>query len=260
MNFGTVKNIFVEKLIESHISGEKTGKNLYKKFLKTLNESETLKTAFVVYKNIESNTISDKFEANHYLKENLSLINNFTGKKSLVEETKKLIAILKENDINLDVKSNNLHESLEILLTKTSSLKTINKLHESRINVIDWLISNKDREEKSDYVRENINPKKFLDIATNKFNERYSELTEEEKNILKVLKESDDSSLKNMVLKLVKDNINIINENLDKYSNNMDVKGKLLETKDRVYRMVDSDDDLGNKILKLYDLKNSING
>ena len=45
-----------------------------------------------------------------------------------------------------------------------------------------------------------------------------------------------------------------------RHSNNMDVKGKLLETKDRVYRMVDSDDDLGNKILKLYDLKNSING
>jgi len=257
MNFGTVKNIFVEKLVESHISGEKIGKNLYKKFLETLKESETLKTAFVVYKNIEGNTINDKFEANQYLKENLSLIEKFNGKKSLTEQTKKLISILKENDIKLDdIKSNKLHESLNILLTKTKTLKTINQLYESRINVIDWLSSDKTKEEKSEYVKENINPNKFLDLVVNKFNEKYSELTEEEKNILKILKESNEDDLKNMVSNLIKDNINIINENLNKYSSNINIKAKLLETKDTIYKMVDSNVELGEKVLKLYDLKN----
>ena len=71
MNFGTIKDIFIERLVESHISGEKSGKNLYKKFLQIVKENETLKTAFIVYKNIEGNTIKDKFEANQYLKENL---------------------------------------------------------------------------------------------------------------------------------------------------------------------------------------------
>ena len=54
MNFGTIKNIFTLKLIESYSSEDdvlvKYGKDLYKKFLNTLKESETLKTAFIVNK------------------------------------------------------------------------------------------------------------------------------------------------------------------------------------------------------------------
>ena len=34
MNFGTLKNIFTEKLIESYTSEETVGKDLYKNFLK----------------------------------------------------------------------------------------------------------------------------------------------------------------------------------------------------------------------------------
>ena len=79
MNFGTLKDIFLDKLIESHTSDEKTGKSLYKNFLKILKESKTLKTAFVVYKNIEGKTIKSEALANDYLKENISFLNNFRG-------------------------------------------------------------------------------------------------------------------------------------------------------------------------------------
>ena len=34
MNFGTVKDIFVEKLVESYTNGDDKGKKLYKNFLK----------------------------------------------------------------------------------------------------------------------------------------------------------------------------------------------------------------------------------
>ena len=51
MNFGTLKDIFTEKLIESYTSDDKTGKELYKKFLKILKENETLKTTFIIYLN-----------------------------------------------------------------------------------------------------------------------------------------------------------------------------------------------------------------
>ena len=262
MNFGTIKDIFIERLVESHISGEKSGKNLYKKFLQTLKENETLKTAFIVYKNIECVTINDKFEANQYLKENLSLVENFIGKNSIIEQTKKLTKILTKNNVDFkdkDIKE--LHESLHVLTTTTNSVNTVNKLHKSRVNVINWLTTDKTKEEKSEYVKENINPKKFLNIAVEKFNEKYSDLTEEEKDILKTLKESKLDDLKRMVSKLVKDTISIINENLDKYKNNVTIKEKLLETKDVIYRK-SSDEDIKNmsdKILELYGLKNKFN-
>ena len=53
MNFGTIKDIFTLKLIESYSSEDdvlvKYGKDLYKKFLNTLKESETLKTALYCF-------------------------------------------------------------------------------------------------------------------------------------------------------------------------------------------------------------------
>ena len=60
MNFGTLKDIFTEKLIESYLNQEDSGKILYKKFLKTIKESETLRTAFIVYKNLEGKTIKNE--------------------------------------------------------------------------------------------------------------------------------------------------------------------------------------------------------
>ena len=45
----------------------------------------------------------------------------------------------------------------------------------------------KTEKEKSKYVREGVNLKKFLELVTEKYNEKYSTLTEEEKTIIKVL-------------------------------------------------------------------------
>ena len=99
MNFGTIKDIFVDKLIESYTSEDvllmERGKNLYKNFLKELKESETLKTAFIVYKNIEDKTIKSESLANDYLNENLSFLQKFKGDKSLKIQTKKLISLLR---------------------------------------------------------------------------------------------------------------------------------------------------------------------
>ena len=60
MNFGTLKDIFAENLVNSYISENKDGKNLYKKFLQIIKESDTLKTAFIVFKNIENKTIDSE--------------------------------------------------------------------------------------------------------------------------------------------------------------------------------------------------------
>ena len=101
MDFGTLKDLFTEKLIESYSSKSEDGKILFKKFIKTINESETLKTAFIVYKNIENNTIKSEIRANDYLKESISLFNEF-GNNSLTLENKKLISILEDHSIDLN--------------------------------------------------------------------------------------------------------------------------------------------------------------
>jgi len=261
MNFGTLKDVFLDKLIESHTSNEKTGKILYKNFLKILKENETLKTAFIIYKNIEGGTIKSETAANDYLKENISFLNNFRGEQSLKEQSKKLLDLLEKNNIDLtDVKTKEIHESLENLITTKKSISTIDKIQESKNNLVSWLMSDKLEINESDdkkYVRDNIDPKKFLDIAVDKFNEKYKDsLSEEEKGILKVLRKNNEDSTKELVGKLVKETVTLINNHLN--NNDTNLKEKLLETKDVVYKMIEENNNFSDKVLKLYKLKKNL--
>ena len=262
MNFGTLKDVFLDKLIESNTSDEKTGKSLYKNFLKILKENETLKTAFIVYKNLEGNTIKSETAANDYLKENISFLDKFRGKQSLKEQSKKLLDLLEKNNIDLtDIKTKKIHESLENLITTKKSISTIDKIQESKNNLVSWLMSDKSTTNESDdskYIKDNVDPKKFLDIAVNKFNEKYKDsLSEEEKNILKVLRQNNEESTKELVDGLVKETITLINTHLEN-NNSVDIKKKLLETKDIVYKISEKNNNFNDEVLKLYELKKDL--
>ena len=264
MNFGTLKDIFVERLIESYTTDDTTGKILYKNFIKILKENDTLKTAFIVYKNLESKTIKSESNASDYLKENISFLSNLKDEVSLKEQSKKLISLLKESNIELDgLKTKKIHKSIEDLITIEKNVSTIDKLQESKSEVISWLMSDKDiNDETNDkkYVRENIDPNKFLEIAVTKFNDKYkNSLTEEEKEILKVLREDNEDKTKELVSTLVKETVNLINTHLETDGQNINIKEKLLETKDVVYKMTENNGNFSNKVLKLYELKKNLN-
>ena len=133
MNFGTLKNIFTEKLIESYTSEETVGKDLYKNFLKILKESETLKTTFIVFKNLESQTLNSETAANDYLKENISFLNNFRGKQSLKEQSKKLLTLLESSGIEYkNLKATKLHQDIQNLITSPRNVGTLQKLQENK--------------------------------------------------------------------------------------------------------------------------------
>ena len=85
-NFGKIKNAFSEILAEGIASNDVAKKNLFKKYVKTLKESEILKTQFLVYENIENVVENDQFSANLIVSENLSLLNKFK-KKDILKET-----------------------------------------------------------------------------------------------------------------------------------------------------------------------------
>ena len=264
MNFGTLKDIFVERLIESYTTDDTTGKILYKNFIKVLKESETLKTAFIVFKNLESKTIKSESNASDYLKENIYFLSKLKGDKSLKEQSKKLVSLLKESNIELgSLKTKKLHKSIEDLIVTKKTVSTIDKIQESKTEVISWLMSDKDVTHESNdkkYVRDNIEPNKFLEIAVSKFNDKYkSSLNEEEKEILKVLREDDEEKTKSLVSTLVRETVNLINTHLETEGQNINIKEKLLETKDVVYKMTENNGNFSSKVLKLYELKKNLN-
>jgi len=263
MNFGTLKDIFVETLIESYTSEDKKGKILYKKFLKTLKESETLKTAFIVFKNIENKTFVNEANAIEYLKESVSLFDKFRGEKSLPKECEKLKSLLESYGIDYKGKEvKRIHTDLQNLITSPKNVYTLDKLQEAKDSLVGWLVSEKElvkETEEDSYIRNNIDPKKFLNLAVEKFNEKYKDsLTEEEKNILKVLRENNKEKAKTLVLELIKENISLVNQYLNENTDNLTIKTKLLETKDVIYKIAENNDSFSENVLKLYELKKNL--
>lgn len=262
MNFGTLKDIFLENLIESYSSENDKGKELYKKFLNLIKENEVLKTAFIVFKNIETKTIVSEASAINYLNECKNLFDLFRGDKSLPKNLEKLTTLLEEYEIDYSNKKDKpLHESLQNYILTSKNINTLDELHESQSNVVSHLLTEKNsvNTETNEYVKEGVDPKKFLEIAVNKFNEKYKDsLTEEEKNILKVLGERNEQKTKTLVQQLVKENISLVNQCLSENSDNITIKSKLLETKDAIYKIMEDNGSFEKNILKLYELKKNL--
>nr|NIQ16730.1 hypothetical protein [Candidatus Dadabacteria bacterium] len=165
MNFGTVKDIFAQRLVESYVSEDTKGKTLYKKFLSLLSENEILRTQFIVYKNIETRTLSSEISANEYLKENLSLLSKYK-KSDIILENQRLEKAL--NKIGLDSSyledgHKEIYECLNTLITKEKNASSINEIHDSYEKVKNWLLTEKVEEEDRSIIRKDIDVNKFLE-------------------------------------------------------------------------------------------------
>lgn len=277
MNFGTIKDIYAKFLINSYLTESKVKKhkNLYKNFIKTISENEILRTEFIVYKNIENGYFPSESSAIEYLKENISLFDKYRKediKKVNENLAQKLIVNTKgyavpgtkhPTDICL-IKSKNIHEALDTLITLEKKAETINTLHESFEFVKKWLTTPKnvlnENYKPGKNLRENkkIDPNKFLDIAVEKYNEKYSTLGEEEKKVLKTIMSSNKNEKESLLKDMIKESITLINNALEEYGGNIDVKSKLLGAKDLLYNMEFNESTYGEDISKIYDLKQSL--
>ena len=102
-NFGNIKDTFKTIVIESILKKEKSGKELFSKFVKLIKEDKTLTNQYLIYKNLQTKKFDDSSEAKDYIKENITLLKSLNENK-VIESNEKLINILsgkniiKEND------------------------------------------------------------------------------------------------------------------------------------------------------------------
>lgn len=250
-NFGVIKNTFNSILTESIINKDNTNKNLFKKYIKTIKESEILKTQFMVYSNIENKIETDISKATLFVKENIELFSKFK-KSDIIKENTKLKSLLDSNKIIEE--NSDLYESLNTLIISDKTPENVDNIVESTTKVVNYILNNKSKE---NFERIDLPNSVLTSLMVEKYNQKYSSLEESEKEILKTLINSDEIGKKDIYGKLISECVDLVNERLN--TDDLEVKDKLLRVKDKLLRYKQEiNEDFIKNISKLIELKTNL--
>ncbi len=253
INFGNIKDTFKNLVIESTIRKDNKGKKLFSKFLKTIKENQTLKDQYLIYSNLQNTKLDDGVEARGFVKENIELLKTL-NESHIKKGNEFFLKLLKGNKI---VKENQeFYNKVSYLVNTEKTPSNIKKINES-INYIVRLMLEK--EEVEEVVTESIDlpPSVLTKLAVNKFNSKYSDITESEKEIIKTVLNGSNEDKEETFNKLKRECIDTIDNKLNE-SSDLDLKDKLLKVKDKLLNTNFSLDNFNSDIGKIYDLNESI--
>ena len=94
-------------------------------------------------------------------------------------------------------------------------------------------------------------------MAINRFNLKYSDITESEKKIIKSVLNGTDENKEDVYVNLKKECIDLIDSKLNE-NTDLDMKDKLLRVKDKLLSMTYNPDEYVGDIDKVYQLKQSV--
>ena len=252
-NFGNIKDTFKNLVIESVIKKNDKGKKLFSKFLKTIKENETLKNQYLIYSNLQNTKFDDSVEAREFVKENISLLKKL-NKEHITKGNDFFIKLLKGNEI---IKENDsFYKDILFLVESEITPFNVKKVNESTNNIVRLML---EKEEVEEVVTESIDlpPSVLTKLAVNKFNSKYSDITETEKEIIKTVLNGSNENKEETFNKLKRECIDTIDNKLNENSD-LDLKDKLLKVKDKLLNTNFSLDNFNTDISKIYDLNESI--
>jgi len=252
-NFGNIKDTFKSIVVESIIRKDDKGKKLFSKFLKTIKENKTLKDQYLIYSNLQNTKFDDPVQAREFVKENISLLKSL-NKNQITKGNDFFLKLLKGNKI---IKENDSFYKDILFLTESEiTPSNVKKVNESTNNIVRLMLQ---KEEVEEVIRETIDlpPSVLTKLAVNKFNSRYSDISESEKEIIKTVLNGSNEDKENIYKKLKRECIDTIDNKLNE-SSDLDLKDKLLKVKDKLLNTNYSLDTFSTDISKIYDLKESI--
>jgi len=251
-NFGKIKNAYNEVLVESVVTKDKDKKGLFKKYVKSIKENEILKNQFLVYNLIENKIETNESKATLFVEECLNILTKY-NQKDILNANKKLVEnIMFEKDSDYDKKE--LHENISTLIFTPKTPNNVDTIVEAKSHVVNYIINNKEKE----IVEGTGLPNSLVSkIMVEKYNEKYSQLDETEKEVLKTLIDSDDDKKKEVYGNAVNECLSLLNDKLKE--SDINTKEKLLMVKERLLNdKQEVNEDYFKNISKLIDLRNSL--
>ena len=260
-NFGKIKNAFNELISEGIATKNVASQKLFKQYVKTIKENKILRTQFLVISNIETKVESDREKATQFVKENIELFSSF-DKKKIIQVNENLSSFIKLCDKGALLKEDieyghkKLHENISNLIFTKKTPSNIDSIVEATSEIVNYILANKVKT-----ITEAIElPSSMLTtMMVDKYNEKYANLDESEKRILKVLIDSTLEEKTVVYTTTLRECIDLINTQLSSSRGKTEVYEKLLNVKDKLLNdKIDITEDFEKKISKLVELKDSL--
>ena len=221
--FGKTKNR-IDSILVNTFSQKSKFKKAFHTLMESLKDNSTNREFFVLYSQMENKSFNSYKDAEDYLNESIKTLKSKKNKVNL----KKINNSIKKYSSYIGKKSNRLYESMDTLIFNENVLDI-----EKRIEAKKLVLKNL-QTKKSKPISENKVPTSLLiNLSTKNFNQKYENLTENDKVKFKTLMNKDMDKLEKEINGLVEE----VSGKLDKLiSESTDTKllNKLEETKKKI--------------------------
>lgn len=259
MNIGMVNLMISNKLKNSYFNNnsniiDESLKKMTLDFFDVVKNSPILQLEFNVFNNIEKKYIGEDLGATRYIDSNIKLFETYTIEE-IDEERKKLQPFISETQLSINDKRVELYNAIDRLITESlndSEKVDVDAIHESFTIVLNHIKSPLQiiTEGADDIIEIN---EEVIEIAVNKFNEKYDSLNEDDKNLLKTLINSNDSEKESLLESYKNETLSIL-EGLNVGMSKDNITKAIQKIKEMAYNRQKADDD----ILSLYELKKEL--
>lgn len=258
MNLGIAKAIVLDNITNEFISESKLdkSKDLATRLIKTIKNSPVLINEFNVIKNIENKHIENDILATKFIDRNLATFSKFTTAEINEAHHQLVDFIVLESIENIDSKRVSLYNSINILINESKN--DINAVQDAYENVLKFIKENVATSQainESDIkIDESIDLDELINIATDKFNKKYSSLNEDEKKIVYTYVYGNEQNKKDLFESLKESNLKSL-----KSLNTNGIEDKINEALDKLNKMVYSDESFIVNVQELNNLKKNLN-
>jgi len=260
INIGVVNLVISNKLKDSYFNNNLIGesKAIAFDFFDVMKKSPLLQLEFKVFNNIENKHIESDLAATRYIDNNIKLFEVYTIEE-IEREHEKLIPLIEADLFNLLPENYshkyNLYCAIDNLIKESLidyDKVDVDDIHESFTVVLNHIKTPKNLITENVDIKDEINDD-IIEIAINKFNEKYFSLNEGDRNLfLQLIKSTDNEKLE--LLETYKTESIALLENV----NNTNSKDGIAKAIQKINEMSYKKDSVDDDIISLYELKTGL--
>jgi hypothetical protein len=255
-NIGIVNLMVSNKLKDSYFNEKliDESKKIAFDFFDVVKNSPILQLEFKVFNNMEDKYIENDIAATRYIDNNIKLFEVYTIEEIEKEREKLLPFISESHKLNNNDERIKLFNAVDNLIEeslKRSDEINVDSIHESFTYVLNHIKTQKKQLVEGVEVKEIDD--NIIEIAVDKFNEKYESLNEDDKNLLQTLIKANDEE-KSKLLETYKNDTLQILEGINKENTKDNVAKAIKKIKEMTYRK----DNVDDNIISLYELKKEI--